>query len=29
MKAFRKMNEYGFKDVSEDEADAEFTTKES
>ena len=29
MKAFRKMDEYGFKDVSEDEADAEFTTKES
>ncbi|MDE5704494.1 MAG: urease subunit beta [Muribaculum sp.] len=29
MRAFRKMEEYGFKDVSEDEADAEFTTKES
>ena len=27
--AFRKMNEYGFKDVPEDEADAEFTTKKT
>lgn len=29
IEAIRRMKEYGFKSVSEDEADAEFTTKES